>query len=150
MQTDSNSSRELCLREVYESKSRRVAISVIDYLPDMDSQSFPYLGDVPVVRQNSSHPDQIKRIQMILNSFLCEIFLNWLWDLLVGGLRWQSFVTTLSARVANSTILVSGERAQNSKIAHLELTLNTGEYKLFSAIDPKVRILTITNSIGEY
>ncbi len=88
VQTDSYSSREWCRREVIESKRRRVPLIVVDCLRDMDPQSFPYLGNVPVVRQNPNQPDQIERIQRIMSVLLSEIFRSWLWDFRVEGMRW--------------------------------------------------------------
>ncbi|HEY1964992.1 MAG TPA: toll/interleukin-1 receptor domain-containing protein [Acidobacteriaceae bacterium] len=50
IQTDSYASREWCRLELLEAKRRRVPIVVLSALQNKESRSFPYIGNVPVVR----------------------------------------------------------------------------------------------------
>jgi len=50
IQTDSYASREWCRLELLEAKRRRVPIVVLSALQNRESRSFPYIGNVPVVR----------------------------------------------------------------------------------------------------
>jgi hypothetical protein len=50
VQTDSYVSREWCRLEVLEAKRRRVPIVVLSALQKREGRSFPYIGNVPVVR----------------------------------------------------------------------------------------------------
>jgi hypothetical protein len=48
--TDSYSSREWCRREIIEAKRWSVPLVVANCISDVDERSFPYMGNVPVVR----------------------------------------------------------------------------------------------------
>jgi len=50
IQTDSYASREWCRLELLEAKRGRVPIVVLSALQNRESRSFPYIGNVPVVR----------------------------------------------------------------------------------------------------
>ena len=50
VQTDSYASREWCRLEVLEAKRRRVPIVVLSAVEGRETRSFPYMGNVPVVR----------------------------------------------------------------------------------------------------
>ena len=150
VQTDSYSSREWCRREVIEAKRRRVPMIVVDCLRDMDPQSLPYLGNVPVVRQDPNYPDKVSRIQKISSVVLSEIFRSWLWDFRVEGLRHHSSATIFTARQPELLTLaemVSKVGSQKAEIVHPEPKLSADEHNLFFAIAPYVRILTITDWI---
>jgi hypothetical protein len=50
VQTDTYASREWCRLEVLEAKRNRVPIVVLAAVEDRETRSFPYMGNVPVVR----------------------------------------------------------------------------------------------------
>ena len=50
VQTDSYASRDWCRLEVLEAKRNRVPIVVLAAVEDRETRSFPYMGNVPVVR----------------------------------------------------------------------------------------------------
>jgi hypothetical protein len=50
IQTDTYASREWCRLEVLEAKRRHVPIVVLSAVQDREARSFPYMGNVPVVR----------------------------------------------------------------------------------------------------
>ena len=75
LHTDSYSSREWCRREVIEAKRRHVPMIVVDCLNDIDQRSFPYMGNVPIVRMGA---DQQDRIRMVIGCLLDEVFRTYL------------------------------------------------------------------------
>lgn len=56
--TDSYSSREWCRREIIEAKRWNVPLVVANCIHDLDERSFPYLGNVPVVRMDPDAADR--------------------------------------------------------------------------------------------
>jgi hypothetical protein len=71
--TDHYSSREWCRLEVLEAKRRRTPIMVLSAAQD-ETRSFPYLGNVPVVRWTASADAQIDaEMEHVLERLLCEI-----------------------------------------------------------------------------
>ena len=55
--TDTYSSREWCRREVIRAKRLDLPMVVVDCLRVLDERSFPYLGNVPVVRMDPEPSD---------------------------------------------------------------------------------------------
>jgi hypothetical protein len=62
--TDSYSSREWCRREIIEAKRWNAPLVVANCISDLDERSFPYMGNVPVVRMD---PDDADRIDYIVS-----------------------------------------------------------------------------------
>jgi hypothetical protein len=56
--TDNYATREWCRTEVLLAKEKQRPMLVIDALRDHEVRSFPYLGNVPVVRWNPKAPDR--------------------------------------------------------------------------------------------
>lgn len=54
VQTDTYASREWCRLEVLEAKRQRVPVIVLAAVENRESRSFPYIGNVPVVRWQGS------------------------------------------------------------------------------------------------
>ena len=74
--TDSYSSRTYCRKEVLAAKRRGVPIVVADCLEDSDDRSFPYLGNVPVVRMA---PDEPARYPFVIGRLFDEILRSLVW-----------------------------------------------------------------------
>lgn len=74
--TDSYSSREWCRREVIDAKRQGAPMVVIDCLQTVDERSFPYLGNVPVIRMDPTSTDAIPLVAGLL---LEEVFKFYLW-----------------------------------------------------------------------
>lgn len=74
--TDSYSSREWCRREIIEAKRADRPLVVADCIDEIDERSFPYLGNVPVVRME---PRAMERIPYVVARLLDEVFKDYLW-----------------------------------------------------------------------
>jgi hypothetical protein len=75
--TDSYSSREWCRREIIEAKRWDRPLVIADCIDEVDERSFPYLGNVPVVRMEPQAP---VRIQYVVARLLDEVFKDYLWS----------------------------------------------------------------------
>jgi hypothetical protein len=75
--TDSYSSREWCRREIIEAKRADRPLVVADCIAEVDERSFPYLGNVPVVRME---PKAMERIPYVIARLLDEVFKDYLWS----------------------------------------------------------------------
>jgi hypothetical protein len=71
VQTDSYASREWCRLEVLEAKRRRVPIVVLAAVENRESRSFPYMGNVPVVRWRGA-----PALPMVVSALLGEVLRN--------------------------------------------------------------------------
>lgn len=74
--TDSFSSREWCRREIIMAKRRERPLVIADCIHEIDERSFPYLGNVPVVRME---PRALERIPHVVARLLDEVFKDYLW-----------------------------------------------------------------------
>lgn len=74
--TDSYSSRTYCRKEVLAAKRRGMPIVVADCLEEADDRSFPYLGNVPVVRMA---PDAPERCLFVIGRLFDEILRSLVW-----------------------------------------------------------------------
>ena len=74
--TDSYSSREWCRREIIEAKRTDRPLVVADCIDEIDERSFPYLGNVPVIRME---PRAMERIPYVVARLLDEVFKDYLW-----------------------------------------------------------------------
>ena len=75
--TDSYSSREWCRREIIEAKRADRPLVIADCIEEIDERSFPYLGNVPVVRME---PTAMERIPNVVARLLDEVFKDYLWS----------------------------------------------------------------------
>ena len=60
--TDTYSAREWCRREVIEAKRANIPMLLVDCLESADERSFPYMGNVPVVRMDPAGEDAIPAV----------------------------------------------------------------------------------------
>lgn len=75
--TDSYSSREWCRREIIEAKRADRPLVIADCIAEIDERSFPYLGNVPVVRME---PNAMERVPYVVARLLDEVFKDYLWS----------------------------------------------------------------------
>jgi hypothetical protein len=75
--TDSYSSREWCRREIIEAKRADRPLVIADCIAEVDERSFPYLGNVPVVRME---PKALERIPYVVARLLDEVLKDYLWS----------------------------------------------------------------------
>lgn len=66
VQTDAYASREWCRVEVLHAKLAGAPIVVVDALERGETRSFPYLGNVPVVRWDETSPAAVERLLGVL------------------------------------------------------------------------------------
>ena len=74
--TDTYSSREWCRREVIEAKLWNVPLVVANCIDNLDDRSFPYMGNVPVVRLEEREEE---RIDFLIGRLLDEVLKDFLW-----------------------------------------------------------------------
>ena len=74
--TDSYSLREWCRREVIEAKLWNVPLVVANCIRKLDDCSFPYMGNVPVIRLEDGEED---RIDFLIDRLLDEVLKDFLW-----------------------------------------------------------------------
>ena len=147
--TDSYSSREWCRREVIEAKRRNIPMLVIDCLQTIDIRSFPYLGNVPVVRVD---PEGMEQAGQVAGLLLDELFKHFLWRCRVEKFREPypevMFIArppelmTLAAMLDNDS---GGERS----IVYPGPPIGMEEAQLFSNVAPDVKLNILTDWLME-
>lgn len=73
IQTDAYASREWCRWEVLKAKKHDRPVIVINAVKEGEERSFPYLGNVPVIRWNHNKRNKEAFIKKILDNILYEI-----------------------------------------------------------------------------
>ena len=148
--TDSYSSREWCCREVIEAKCRNVPMLVVDCLQGVDERSFPYLGNVPVVRMD---PDRMDRIDQMAGHLIDEVFKDFLWRCRVERLRSLHPQTLFIARVPELISLASLPArggATKRSIVYPDPPMSVKEARLFDDVAHGVRLRSLTQWLGEH
>ena len=148
--TDSYSSREWCRREVIEAKRRGVPMVVADCVRHEDPRSMPYLGNVPVVRME---PGQADRIGAVAGCLLDEVFRRWLWQCRLAPYAADARDVLFTVRPPELTDLAAlpardDERA--GTVVYPEPGLSADEERLFSAIAPTIRLITLRQWLEEH
>ena len=141
--TDCYSSREWCRYETIKAKRKNVPILVVDCLQTTDERSFPYMGNVPVIRMNPCHND---RVPLIVGKLLDEVFKNFLWMCSVKKLKTSSAQTTFLSRPPELISLADlpGEIDDKTRrVVYPDPPLGTEELKLFSDIDKNLQLLSL-------
>lgn len=147
--TDSYSSREWCRREIIEAKRWSVPLVVANCISDLDERSFPYMGNVPVVRMD---PEKADRIDYIISRLLDEVLKDFLWRCRVE----------LNAGVVSDDIVflprppelisLAGVRERvkgEATLVYPDPPIGAEEQRLFEAVAPNIRLRSITEWIAE-
>ena len=148
VQTDSYASREWCRLEVLEAKRRGVPIVVLSALQDREGRSFPYLGNVPVVRWRGP-----RSLPVVVSALLGEVLRDRYFPKLAEGIRmdhglgpeWRvltcppELVTLLAARGA--TRMADGAPA---RYLYPDPPLGTAELQLLHLLEPGLDLATPT------
>ena len=146
--TDSYSSREWCRHEVLEAKRMNVPMLMVDCLQTVDERSFPYLGNVPVVRMDPSRAC-IAEIGQIMGRLLDEVFKGFLWRCRIEGLR-KSHPEAHYIAHPPELISVAGLPARvregERSIVYPDPPLGEEEVQLFAEVAHDVRL----HSLGEW
>ncbi|MCE2508869.1 MAG: toll/interleukin-1 receptor domain-containing protein [Nitrosopumilaceae archaeon] len=139
--TDSYSSREWCRREVIEAKRANVPMLVVDCLELVDERSFPYLGNVPVVRMDPAARDTIP---VVVGRLLDEVFQHILWRRGVECLC-ESPRATFMAKPPEllSIAALPDARGEERLVVYPDPPLGTEELDLFSDVGHNLRLLSL-------
>ena len=147
--TDSYSSREWCRHEVIEAKRMNVPMLVVDCLQTVDERSFPYLGNVPVIRMDPCSRDRIDQVASLL---LDEVFKDFLWRQRIERFRRSHPQVTFMARppelISLSGLTDNTEDGEQS-IVYPGPPLGSQEARLFANIMPSVRLYTLADWLVE-
>lgn len=146
--TDSYSSREWCRLEVLEAKKRRVPIVVLTAVHGREARSFPYMGNVPVVRwtDSASLPD-------LVGVLLGEVLRDRYFPLRVKAICAQMGLTEeehvfayppelLTVLTHRSEVLADGGKV--GRYLYPDPPLGTEEIFLLLTLDPEVDPVTPT------
>lgn len=147
--TDSYSSREWCRKEVIEAKRHNVPLIVANSIADADDRGFPYLGNVPVVRLD---PDNVERIESVINRLLDEVLKDFLWKCRVklAGLRSlpNVFLVPRPPELISLVNLPSATEIENPVIVYPDPPLSAEEERLFASIAPRVQLRSLNEWIA--
>ena len=147
--TDSYSSREWCRHEVIEAKRMNVPMLVVDCLQTVDERSFPYLGNVPVIRMDPCSRDRVDQVASLL---LDEVFKDFLWRQRVERFRRshpQVMFTARPPELIALSVLTENDDDGEQLIVYPGPPLGLQETRLFADIVPNVRLHTLVDWLVE-
>lgn len=138
--TDSYSSRTYCRKEVLAAKRRGVPIVVADCLDDADDRSFPYLGNVPVVRFT---PDLGSRHLVVIGRLFDEVLRTLIWRCHTEGVAGEG--VRFLPRAPELISLAYLERKlqvapEPVTVIYPGVPLGAEEAELFQLVAPHVRL----------
>ena len=148
--TGSYSSREWCRREVIEAKLWNVPLVVANCISNLDDRSFPYLGNVPVIRLDER---QEERIDFLVDRLIDEVLKDFLWRCQVelyrptapDGVMFMPRPPELIS-LANLPEDVEG---RDAVIVYPGPPLSREEERLFNKIAPRVRVRSLIEWAAE-
>ena len=141
--TDSYSSRDWCRREVIEAKRANVPMLMVDCPESMDKRSFPYVGNMPMVRMDPANADGIP---VVVGLLLDEAFRHALWQCGVASLYALSPHTVFMAwppELVSAAVLPGADGAERS-VVYPDPPLSPEESGLFSGVDRNLRLLSLS------
>jgi hypothetical protein len=143
--TDSYSSREWCRREIIEAKRWSVPLVVANCIGDLDERSFPYMGNVPVVRMD---PDNAGRIDYIISRLLDEVLKDFLWrcrvELTAGAAGDRVVFTPRPPEL----ISLAGLPEHAEMLIYPDPPIGTEEQRLFEDVAPALCLRSMTEWIA--
>lgn len=145
--TDSYSSREWCRREVIEAKRAGVPMVVAHAVTDREERSFPYLGNVPVVRLDAGRTD---RIPLVVGRLIREVLKDHLW-------RCRCALARAAAKRAKVTFVprtpelmaLAAVRRGGGLVVYPDPPMAEEESRLFNEVAPRVRLLSFTQWLAQ-
>lgn len=145
--SDSYSSREWCRREIIEAKRWNVPLVIANCISDVDERSFPYLGNVPVVRLNLRGSS---RIDYVVSRLLDEVLKDFLWRCrthLVMSLAGPE--VAFLPRPPELISLAGIADLSKATLVYPDPPLGAEEQLLFDTIVPGVRLRSMTEWLAE-
>ncbi len=137
--TDAYSSREWCRREVLEAKRHQVPMVVADCLEEHDPRSFPYLGNVPMLRM--AH-DANHRISMVIGRLLDEVLWQFIWKCRVAEVGVDPDTTFLPRAPELASLPSANGRAEKTEVVYPDPPLCAQEERLIEAVAPHVNLVS--------
>lgn len=144
LHSDSYSSREWCRREIIEAKRWNVPLVIANCIENLDERSFPYMGNVPVVRLD---PTLICNIHFIIYRLLDEVLKNYLWDCKVklANNKDESLIfIPRYPELISLTYIANAQEQKNITIVYPDPPLSAEEERLFFDIVPHVQLRSFT------
>ncbi len=146
--TDSYGSREWCRLEVLEAKRRRIPIVVLTAIKHGEVRSFPYLGNLPVIRCGDISSASIERL---VTALLREVLRGRYFPLRAGAIRRLHGVDTGGTAFVYppellTALLLRVEKGDGRSGMYLypDPPLGTEELQLLSELDPALKPVTLT------
>lgn len=143
--TDSYSSREWCRREVIEAKRWNVPFVVANSITNIDERSFPYLGNVPVVRLEET---SLAQIDLVIGRLLDEVLKDFLWrcrvELARGVADSDVIFLPRPPELISLACLPSAADVLEPLIVYPDPPLSAEEERLFAEIAPRVQLRSLT------
>jgi hypothetical protein len=144
--TDSYSSREWCRREIIEAKRWSVPLVVIDCINDLDERSFPYMGNVPVVRMD---PVAANRIDYVVGRLLDEVLKDFLWRCRVELAASAAGDGVKFLPRPPELISLAGLGTRDATLVYPDPPIGVEESDLFEQVAPEVRLRSMTQWLAE-
>lgn len=139
--TDSFSSREWCRREIIEAKRWNVPLVTANCISDLDERSFPYMGNVPVVRMD---PVRVDRIDQVIACLLDQVLQHFLWGCRTALAGDVAAEVTFLPRAPELVSLAGLQAGTAATFVYPDPPLGAEEMRLFEAIAPTVRLSSVT------
>lgn len=148
IQTDTYASREWCRLEVLEAKRHRVPIVILSALQGRESRSFPYMGNVPVIRWRDE-----TSLPAVVGALLGEVLRHRYFPLRVQAICRHFALDTDQQVFTNPpellTLLVhladtTRERGGVRRYLYPDPPLGTEELEVLHQFDPDIDLVTPT------
>lgn len=143
--TDSYSSREWCRREIIEAKRWNVPLVIANCISKLDERSFPYMGNVPVVRMD---PQGVDRIDIVVGRLLDEVLKDFLWrcrvELMRGIANPAVIFVPRPPELISLASLPTATDIPEPMIVYPDPPLSAEEERLFEEVAPRVRLRSMT------
>ena len=148
--TDSYSSREWCRREVMEAKLGNVPLIVANCISNLDDRSFPYMGNVPVVRMQGREEE---RIDFLIGCLLDEVLKDFLWRCQVELHRAAAAPGVIflprPPELISLANLPEEVEGVDPVIVYPNPPLSIEEERLFTKVAPRVRLRSLMEWVAE-
>ncbi len=145
--TDSYSSREWCRREIIEAKRCNAPLVVANCISDLDERSFPYMGNVPVVRMDPATAD---RIDYIVSRLLDEVMKDFLWRCRIELAKPVAGADIVFLPRPPELISLAGlPKPGEATLVYPDPPIGAEEQRLFEEIAPTVRLRSMTEWLAE-
>lgn len=144
--TDSYSSREWCRREIIEAKRCNVPLVIANCISDIDERSFPYMGNVPVVRMD---PVAADRIDYIVGRLLDEVLKDFMWRSRIQLVGADSDGVVFLPRPPELVSLAGLTQQTAMTLVYPDPPIGAEEQRLFEIVAPTIRLRSITEWLAE-